>query len=188
MITGEETLVPRKQDVMEFLQNFKWFMGIGPRPKFGRWTYWEKFDYLAVFWGMPVIGLSGLLLWFPAFFTNMLGIPGWLINVATIVHSDEALLAAGFIFTVHFFNTHFRPQTFPIDTVIFTGSVPLEELKEERPREYSNEIKNRTIRKKMVKAPPIWLERGARIFGFTALTIGIAIVVLIIYSAIFLYR
>jgi hypothetical protein len=55
--------------------------------------------------------------------------PGWVLNVATIIHSDEALLAVGFIFTIHFFNTHFRPEKFPMDTVIFTGTVPLEEFK-----------------------------------------------------------
>ena len=46
--------------------------------------------------------------------------PGWMLNVATTIHSDEALLAVGFIFSIHFFNTHFRPEKFPIDTVIFT--------------------------------------------------------------------
>ena len=93
--------------------------GAGRARSYGRWTYWEKFDYFAVFWGVVVIGSTGLMLWFPEFFTRFL--PGWLINVATIIHSDEALLAVGFIFTVHFFNTHFRPEKFPMDTVIFTG-------------------------------------------------------------------
>ena len=95
----------------------KWFVGKGPRPNYGRWTYWEKFDYLAVFWGVAIIGFSGLVLWFPVFFTKFF--PGWVINVSQIIHSDEALLAVGFIFTVHFFNTHFRPEAFPMDTVIF---------------------------------------------------------------------
>ena len=85
----------------------------GRGPQYGRWTYWEKFDYFAVFWGIAVIGSTGLMLWFPEFFTRLL--PGWLINVATIIHSDEALLATGFIFTVHFFNTHLRPEKFPMD-------------------------------------------------------------------------
>jgi len=57
---------------------------------------------------MAVIGSTGLVLWFPELFTLVL--PGWAINVATIIHSDEALLATGFIFTVHFFNTHLRPE------------------------------------------------------------------------------
>ena len=61
-------------------------------------------------------------------------LPGWVINVATIIHSDEALLATGFIFTIHFFNTHFRPEKFPMDTVIFTGRMRVEELKHDAPR------------------------------------------------------
>ena len=68
------------------------------------------------------------------FFTRFL--PGWFINVATIIHSDEALLATGFIFTVHFFNTHLRPEKFPMDITIFTGYMPLAELKRDKPREY----------------------------------------------------
>jgi len=187
ILSGEDTLMFRKQDLIEFCQTIKWFLGIGPRPIYGKWTYWEKFDYVAVFWGVTIIGSSGLLLWFSEFFTN-LGVPGSLINIATIIHSDEALLATGFIFTIHFFNTHFRPDKFPMDPVIFTGRVPLEELKEDRPREYSLAIRTRAIKDRMVDPPPLWLERGARIFGLTCLGIGIFIIVLIIYSMIFLYR
>jgi cytochrome b subunit of formate dehydrogenase len=187
LLKGENSLVPNKRDLIEFGQTMKWFLGMGPRPQYGRWTYWEKFDYFAVFWGIAVIGTSGLILWFPEFFT-MLGIPGWLINVATIIHSDEALLAVGFIFTVHFFNTHFRPDKFPMDKVIFTGSVELDEFKEDRPREYELLKKDNKLEEKFVNAPNPKLIKAARIFGFTALTIGLIIVVLIIYSMVFLYQ
>lgn len=95
-----------------------------------RWTYWEKFDYLAVFWGMFIIGISGLILWFPAFFGKFL--PGEAINLATLLHSDEALLATGFIFAIHFFNTHFRADRFPMDMVILSGSISEEEIEQER--------------------------------------------------------
>jgi len=126
MLSGPNTMLPNRKDVRDAVGSFKWFLGRGPRPQYGRWTYWEKFDYFAVFWGMFVIGSTGMMLWFPEFFT--LVVPGWIINVATIIHSDEALLAVGFIFTVHFFNTHLRPEKFPMDTSIFTGHVPLAEL------------------------------------------------------------
>jgi predicted CXXCH cytochrome family protein len=188
MLVGERTLMFRKKDLTDFYQTIKWFLGLGPRPEYGRYTYWEKFDYFAVFWGVTIIGSSGLLLWFSEFFTNSFGIPGWLINVATIIHSDEALLATGFIFTVHFFNTHFRPDKFPMDPVIFTGTVPLEELKYDRPQEFESVLKSRTLKRKLVEAPPRWLEVGARVFGLTCLSIGILIIVLIIYSMIFLYQ
>ena len=50
----------------------RWFVGLGPKPVFERWTYWEKFDYWAVFWGVVIIGTSGLILWFPNLFTRFL--------------------------------------------------------------------------------------------------------------------
>jgi len=186
-LKGEHSMIPNKTDLKELIATTKWFFGKGERPGYGRWTYWEKFDYWAVFWGVAVIGSSGLILWFPEFFT-MIGLPGWLINVATIIHSDEALLAAGFIFTYHFFNTHFRPDKFPIDTVIFTGKVSLEELKHDRPREYEQIMNDPELLKKIGQAPSQALTHAARIFGFTALTLGIILVLLIIYSMIFLYQ
>ncbi len=127
-------MMPNRRDLTELVGTLKWFVGLGERPAYGRWTYWEKFDYFAVFWGIAVIGSTGLTLWFPVFFTRFL--PGSFLNVATIIHSDEALLATGFIFTVHFFNTHLRPEKFPMDITVFTGRMPLEELERDKPREY----------------------------------------------------
>ena len=186
MIFNANSMVPNRTDLKELFGTLRWFIGLGPRPAYGRWTYWEKFDYFAVFWGVAVIGTTGLMLWFSETFTLFL--PGWIINVATIVHSDEALLATAFIFTVHFFNTHFRPDKFPMDTVIFTGSVPVEELKEDRPREYAELMENQEILKHLVKPPSKQQEMAARIFGGVALFIGLTIIILIVYAEIFGYR
>ncbi len=186
MLSSPYSMVPTWNDAKELYATLKWFIGIGPRPAYGRWTYWEKFDYFAVFWGVAIIGSTGLMLWFPEYFTYIL--PGWIINVATIIHSDEALLATAFIFTVHFFNTHFRPDKFPMDTVIFTGRMPLEELRLERPREYNHLVKTHQLRKHLVEPLPPAMERTARIFGAIALTVGISIILLIIYAEIFGYR
>jgi cytochrome b subunit of formate dehydrogenase len=164
----------------------KWFIGLGERPEFGRWTYWEKFDYFAVFWGIFVIGSTGLTLWFPEFFT--LFFPGWVINVATIIHSDEALLATGFIFTVHFFNTHLRPEKFPMDIVIFSGRVPLEEFELDRPKEFKELVNKGELEKHFVEPYPPIVIRVIKIFGWTALITGFSIIILIIYAMIFAYR
>ncbi len=165
----------------------KWFLGKGPRPEYGRWTYWEKFDYFAVFWGVAVIGVTGLMLWFPTVFTRVM--PGWMLNVATMIHSDEALLAVGFIFTIHFFNTHFRPEKFPMDTVIFTGGVPLEEFKQDRPREYEAAGGERRAREPHdARAASRSPSRKWRRFGFTALGIGLFLIGLILYAMLFVYR
>ena len=130
LLWGPDSMVPQLQDGIDIYRNFLWFIGRGPRPQFDRWTYWEKFDYWAVFWGMLIIGGSGLLLWFPVFFSKLL--PGWMFNIAALVHGEEALLAVGFIFTFHFFNGHLRPEKFPMDTVVFTGRISEHELKDER--------------------------------------------------------
>jgi len=185
-LTGPSSLLPNKKDWHEFVGTYKWFIGIGPRPSYGRWTYWEKFDYFAVFWGVSMIGFSGLILWFPEFFTHIF--PGWFVNVATIIHSDEALLAVGFIFTVHFFNTHLRPDKFPMDPVIFTGRVPLEEFKKDRPREYDELVKSGELEKSLVDPLPSYVVRGLKLFGWIALSIGLILIMLIIWAEVFQYR
>jgi len=185
-LAGPDTMLPKRSDLQEFGQTLRWFIGMGPRPRYGRWTYWEKFDYFAVFWGVGMIGFSGLMLWFPEFFTHIF--PGWFINVATIIHSDEALLATGFIFTVHFFNTHFRPDKFPMDPVIFTGRVPLAELKEDRPREYEDLVARGQLEQHLVEPMSPNMVKALRIFGFTALTIGLTLIILIIWAELFGYR
>ncbi len=180
-IFGNNSLMFNLQDWKDMVASFRWFFGKGPRPEYGRWTYWEKFDYMAVFWGVAVIGFSGLILWFPEFFTQF--IPGWAINVAQIIHSDEALLAIGFIFTIHFFNTHLRPESFPMDTVIFTGYVPLEEYKKDRPREYEELVKSGRLEK--VTAQKNFSKSYINLiktFGYVFLGLGTIIVLLIIYS------
>jgi len=180
MVFGENSMIPGPNDWREFVATLKWFVGMGERPSYGRWTYWEKFDYFAVFWGIFVIGSTGLTLWFPVFFTRFL--PGWFLNVSTIVHSDEALLATGFIFTVHFFNTHFRPEKFPMDTVIFTGRVSDEELREERPEEFERLERERALDRLRVDAPKPWVLPLGRTIGTVAVCVGLTLVVLIVYA------
>ncbi|HEX6558357.1 MAG TPA: hypothetical protein VF021_02825 [Longimicrobiales bacterium] len=82
-----------------------------------------------MFWGVAVIGGSGLMLWFPELFAKFL--PGWMFNIASIVHADEAVLAMSFIFTIHLFNVHLRPEKFPLDAVMFTGRATLHYMEEE---------------------------------------------------------
>jgi cytochrome b subunit of formate dehydrogenase len=168
---------------VQFYQHIRWFVGLGERPRFGRFTYWEKFDYWAVFWGMLVIGSSGLLLWFPQFFARFF--PGWIFNIALLVHGEEALLATGFIFTIHFFNSHFRPEKFPMDMVMFTGQVTEEELKEERPAEYERLLREGQLDAKVAPPEPSWVWVGGRIVGSLAVLTGLLLLVFIIWGFFF---
>jgi cytochrome b subunit of formate dehydrogenase len=186
MLFGPDTMMFTKRDLAEMIGSLKWFVGRGPRPRYGRWTYWEKFDYFAVFWGIFIIGSTGLMLWFPVFFTHFL--PGSLINVATIVHSDEALLAAGFIFTVHFFNTHLRPEKFPMDTVVFTGRMPVAEFRRDKPAEYQALVEAGRLERNLVEPYQPVVIRTIRAFAWTALALGSFMVLWIVYAMVFAYR
>lgn len=181
-LVGPESLVPQLSDLKDILRNFRYFFG-GPKPTFDRWTYWEKFDYWAVFWGVAIIGGSGLLLWFPGFFLKFL--PGWTVNIALVIHSDEALMAIGFIFGVHFFNGHLRRAKFPMDPVMFIGSVPEAEYKEERGREWERLVDSGRVDARQGKAPTPGFFRLARIFGIAAWITGLIILGFIVFGAFF---
>ena len=182
ILWGSHTLVPQPRDVKEFYQHVKHFFGAGPKPAFGRFTYWEKFDYWAVFWGMLLIGGSGYVLWFNTFFSRFF--PGWIFNVALLIHGEEALLAAGFIFTIHFFNSHLRPEKFPMDTVIFTGRVTEEQLQEERPAQYAELREHGLLESLRTDAPPAWMMTLGRTIGTIAVATGLALFVLILIAVI----
>jgi cytochrome b subunit of formate dehydrogenase len=180
VLFGPDSMVPTLQDLRDLIDHNKWFFGKGPKPHFDRWTYWEKFDYFAVFWGVAIIGASGLIMWFPEFFTRFL--PGWVINVALILHSDEALLAAGFIFSIHFFNTHFRIEKFPMDTVIFSGRVSKAEMLHERRRWYDRLVATGKLDEYRVRDEWFRWKNIAKTFGYLFFSLGLVLLVLIIYA------
>jgi len=173
---GPTSMVANWKDVKDIIGHMRWFLGMGPKPQFDRYAYWEKFDYWAVFWGMIVIGFSGYAMWFAPFFAHFL--PGWALNAVLVIHSEEALLAVLFIFSIHFVNTHLRPDSFPMDMVIFTGVESEEEFKEKRAQEYQRNLKKGELEKKVGIAPPLWLLNFSKVVGFTAIFIGLTLLVL----------
>jgi cytochrome b subunit of formate dehydrogenase len=180
LLWGPTSMMPQPRDFVQFAQQMKWFAGRGPTPRFEHFTYWEKFDYWAVLWGTGIMGAAGLVLWFPEQASHVL--PGWMFNVALFVHGAEAVLAIGFIFVVHFFNGHLRPGKFPMDLVIFTGSVPDQELRHERAGQYARLVASGEIDRLVVPPPSPTEVRRSRILGTTALSIGIGLIVLILYA------
>jgi cytochrome b subunit of formate dehydrogenase len=175
---GPDSLVPRWQDFKDAWGMFKWFAGKGPRPIFDRWTYWEKFDYWAVFWGMGIIGSSGLMLSFPTVTASI--VPGWVLNVATLVHGEEAFLAAVFLFTVHFFNNHFRPDKMPPpDVVMFTGVQTLEEFRREHTAQYNRLLASGELEKYIVDAPSAPMTLGSKVLGLMLIATGLTLLTLV---------
>jgi cytochrome b subunit of formate dehydrogenase len=177
---GPSSMVPQPRDFVHFVQQMRWFAGRGPYPGFEQFTYWEKFDYWAVLWGTALMGAAGLILWFPEAASRVL--PGWMFNVALFVHGAEAALAIGFIFVVHFFNGHLRPGKFPMDVVIFTGAVPMTELQRERRGQYERLVASGLLPSITGAAPDPSVVRRGRIVGAFGLTIGLAIVAMIVLA------
>jgi cytochrome b subunit of formate dehydrogenase len=143
-IFGPDSMMWQKKDLDDIIGMFRWFFGKGPFPQFNRFIYWEKFDFWSLMAGTVIIGGTGFMMWFPLATTKYFS--GLVLNVALVIHSNEALLAMGVIFIfVHLFSAHGRPGAFPLDKVIFTGSIPAEHYQHERPLEYANRIKDGTL-------------------------------------------
>jgi len=94
----------------------------------------------------------------------------------------------GFIFTVHFFNTHLRPEKFPMDIVIFTGRMDVDEFALDKPHEYEELVKEGRLESRLVEPYQPIVIRAVKAFGWTALITGFSVVLWIIYAMIFAYR
>jgi cytochrome b subunit of formate dehydrogenase len=173
---GSNSMVANWKDAKDLFGHLRWMIGLGPKPHFDRYAYWEKFDYWAVFWGMIVIGFSGYAMWFAPFFAHFL--PGWALNAVLVIHSEEGLLAILFIFSIHFVNTHLRPDSFPMDMVVFTGVESEEEFAHKRPLEYERLKREGKLEARLGEAPQSWLINFSRVVGTIAIAIGLTLLVL----------
>jgi cytochrome b subunit of formate dehydrogenase len=139
-IIGTQGLVPNLKDAFDIRDLMKYlFYLTNKRPDGDNFTWKEKFDYWAPFWGMVIIGGSGLIMWNKEITTQI--IPGGLLNFSIIAHSDEALLAALFLFIWHWYNVHFSMSVFPMGTVFLTGYLPEELMVEEHYQHYVEVMK-----------------------------------------------
>ncbi len=136
-------MLPSLKDANDAVTNIKYYLGVSKeKPRFGRYSYMEKFDYWAVYWGCIIMICSGTVLWFNNFF--MRNFPLIVQHIAKIMHSDEALLATLAIVFWHMYNAHLNPSKFPANMVIFTGELTEEEMLDEHPLEYEELMRQET--------------------------------------------
>ncbi len=115
-----QPLIPNLKDLTDIIALLKYLMFISnERPQGAEFNWKEKFDYWAPFWGILIIGSSGIMMWSQDISTMF--IPGEALNFAIIAHSDEALLATLFLFIWHWYNVHFSTSVFPMGTAFLTG-------------------------------------------------------------------
>jgi cytochrome b subunit of formate dehydrogenase len=125
-----DSLIPALRDFKEFFSHLRWMLG-GKLPEFERWAYWEKFDYWAVFWGMVLLGRTGIMLYNPVETARFMD--GSELNIALWMHRLEAVLAMGYIFLVHFGVVVLRKHSFPMDQAMWGGNADYEMMKLEKP-------------------------------------------------------
>jgi formate dehydrogenase gamma subunit len=124
-------MIPGKQDLLDLGGVLRFNLGLTrERPQFGKFSYGEKIEYLAFIWGMAVMSLSGLLLWFNNF--TLRYFPKWVADAATAVHYYEAILATLAILLWHFYSTIFDPDVYPLDRSWLTGKASADHLRHTR--------------------------------------------------------
>jgi formate dehydrogenase gamma subunit len=128
---------PQLSDVREFIEYVKYLFGRrSERPRFSCFTYWEKMEYWSVVWGGLVMGITGFMLWFET--QSLQYIPMWGIDVITLIHYLEAILATLAIFVGHLYFVILNPDVSPISFTWITGRIRQEYALEEHPLEYEN--------------------------------------------------
>ena len=108
------------------------------RVPFGRYDYMQKAEYWALVWGIIVMVVTGLVLWFPTFTARFL--PGILIPASQTIHYYEAWLATLAILVWHFFFVILHPEEYPMSWTWLTGRMTKEAAKEHHQEWYEEEF------------------------------------------------
>ena len=128
-------MIPQFKDATDIVQVFAYNLGITKvEPKFAKFNYAEKLEYLAFMWGTLVMAVSGLVLWFNNFALRYF--PKWVSDAATAVHYYEAILATFAILIWHSYMVVFDPRVYPMDTAWIDGKVPADHYRHARPEYY----------------------------------------------------
>jgi formate dehydrogenase gamma subunit len=134
--------LPRFQDLVDVYHNILFFLGRREeRPRFDRFGYAEKAEYLALVWGTAVMVITGFILWFEQY--SLAIMPLWLYEVFGIVHRLEAVLAVLSIIVWHFYYVFINPDESPMALTWLTGRMTHHELKETHPIDYERQVKDK---------------------------------------------
>lgn len=180
-LLGPDTLVFQWVDVKGFVNHLGWIFGFNDLPRFDRWSWWAKFDYWAVWWGLIIVGVTGLMLYDPVLTSDFM--PGWLLNVALWVHRVEAVLAMGHIFTIHFTVEHWRPSAFPFNAAMFDGTIELKEARHEHADWVARLEETGQLDQAMVSPPPVPLRILYFLFGYAIIFLGLFLLIFAIANA-----
>lgn len=129
------SMVPNLKDAKDAYHHALYLLGIRKDPpQYDRYTYLEKFEYLAGGYGIILMGITGYFLWFPEVAAAIM--PRWVIHLLRVAHSNEAVVCLLAVCISHFYWVHFNPDVFPTSKVWINGRISRHHEMEEHPLEY----------------------------------------------------
>lgn len=170
-LSGPDSLVWTWSDFKAVHRHMGWLFGRREHPVFDRWSWWQKFDYWAVWWGLVIVGSTGLMMFDSVLTTSVL--PGWMMNVARWVHKVEAVLAMAHIFFVHFFIESYRPSAFPLNAHIFHGAAEFKALEHEHPAWIERIRAEGKLEERIINQPPRAVQIAFFGFGLAMVAVGL---------------
>lgn len=124
------SMIPWINDLQHVIHDVQYYLGFKKhKAYYGRYSYAEKMEYLALIWGTLVMGLTGFMMWNPISTLRIL--PGEAVPAAKAAHGGEALLAVLAIIIWHFYHVHIKH----FNKSMFTGKLSREEMEHEHPGE-----------------------------------------------------
>lgn len=123
-------VAPRPKDAADALDTMRYYLGLNRhKPLYGRFNYAEKAEYWALVWGVILMSVTGLMLWFKVLVGDLLA--RWWIDVATAIHFYEAILATLAIIVWHFYQVFFDPDVYPMNWAWWDGKMSRHHYQEE---------------------------------------------------------
>ena len=139
----KQSMLITRKDFTDVIDSLRFELGMtSKRPEYGRYNYRQKFEYWGLMFGSVIITVTGLVLMFPVFVTQVF--PGQVVAASVEIHGWEATLAVLTILVWHFYEVMIRPDVFPADVSIFTGKISAARMREEHSLEPIEEIPVRT--------------------------------------------
>jgi len=166
------SMLPGLQDFKDLYQDLLAYFGVsGEKARYGRYSYAEKMEYLAVVWGTIIMAITGFMMWNPIATARFF--PGQFIPAAKAAHGGEAILATLAIILWHFYHVHLRH----FNRSMFTGYLTRHEMEEEHPQELDR-IESGSGRR--TPAPEV-LRRRQRVFLPVASVLSVAMLAGVVY-------
>lgn len=132
-----KALLPVPKDFRDMKDNILFLLGKrDERPKFDRFDYREKMEYIFGALGTVIITITGMILFFSEHFGKLV------LDISMVIHRMEAILATMSISIWHLYSVHFKPGKFPFSTIFIDGKMELHELEEEHPLVYEELMKS----------------------------------------------